>query len=150
MVFAPFGGGFDAMFTIVPVIIGIGFVLVFGNIIFTMIKGGMEWSKNNNSPLLTVNAKIVAKRTAVSSGHHHHGNNTSMYHHSLSTAYFATFEVESSDMGRMVEQQAQHATIRVELRVPDNEFGLLVENDLGKLTFQGTRYKGFERNRSEG
>ena len=33
----------------------------------------------------------------------------------------------------------------MELRVSGSEFGLLVEGDYGKLTFQGTRYLGFER-----
>jgi hypothetical protein len=33
----------------------------------------------------------------------------------------------------------------MELGVPDKEFGLLAEEDLGILTFQGTRYQGFER-----
>jgi len=32
-------------------------------------------------------------------------------------------------------------------KVRSTEYGLLVENDIGKLTFQGTRYLGFERNR---
>jgi len=52
---------------------------------------------------------------------------------SSTTTYFTTFEVESGD--------------RMELKVPDKEYGMLVEGDEGKLTFQGTRYKGFERNR---
>lgn len=33
----------------------------------------------------------------------------------------------------------------MELRVNGSEFGLLVEGDYGKLTFQRTRYLGFER-----
>ena len=45
MGFSPFGGGFDVMFTIVPIMIGIVFILVFGIIIYRVIKGGMEWSK---------------------------------------------------------------------------------------------------------
>jgi hypothetical protein len=54
-----------------------------------------------------------------------------MHHTSSSTTYFTTFEVESGD--------------RMELRVPEKEYGMLVEGDTGRLTFQGTRYKGFER-----
>ena len=121
---------FDSMFTIVPVIVVIGFVVVIGMLIFRAIRGGVEWSNNNNSPVLTVDAKVVAKRTAVSNHHHaHHGNNA--MHHSSSTTYFATFEVESGD--------------RMELRVKDREYGLLADGDTGRLTFQGTRYKGFQR-----
>ena len=33
----------------------------------------------------------------------------------------------------------------MELKVPRSEFGLLVEGDEGVLSFQGTRYLGFER-----
>jgi hypothetical protein len=86
-----------------------------------------------------VGATVVAKRAAVSNHHHHHNNphhhGHTMSHTSSSTTYFATFEVESGD--------------RMELKVPDNEYGMLVEGDIGKLTFQGTRYKGFERNRGQ-
>lgn len=123
-------GGFDFMFTLVPVIIGIGFVTVFGIIIVTAIKGGIQWSENNNSPILIVDAKVVSKRTAVSNHTHHHSDNAAA-HYSSSTTYYATFEVESGD--------------RMELRVPDAEYGMLVEGDVGRLTFQGTRYKGYER-----
>ena len=45
--------------------------------------------------------------------------------------FYVTFEVESGD--------------RMELSVVGSEFGLLVEGDKGRLTFQGTRYLGFER-----
>jgi hypothetical protein len=52
-------------------------------------------------------------------------------HHSTSTSYYVTFEFESGD--------------RLELHVPHSEFGYLIEGDMGRLTFQGTRYKGFQR-----
>jgi len=131
MGFAPISGG--AMFSIVPTIVVLGFVLVFGIIVFRIIKGGIEWSNNNNSPILTVDAKVVAKRTAVSRHNHINHDNHAMNHHSSSTTYFATFEVDSGD--------------RMELRVKDKEYGMLTEGDVGKLTFQGTRYKNFERTR---
>ena len=135
MGFSPFGGGMDIMFSIVPVIVVLGFILVFGLIIVRVVKSGIEWNSNNNSPVLTVGAKVVAKRMVVSRhnhhSHHHHGHGHAMHHTSASTTYFATFEVESGD--------------RLELKVPDKEYGMLAEGDSGKLTFQGTRYKGFER-----
>ncbi|BCG58995.1 DUF2500 domain-containing protein [Paenibacillus sp. URB8-2] len=34
---------------------------------------------------------------------------------------------------------------RIELEVPDNMYGLVVEGDRGELTYQGTRFKGFKR-----
>jgi hypothetical protein len=33
----------------------------------------------------------------------------------------------------------------MELYVAGHEFGMLIEGDRGMLTFQGTRYLGFER-----
>ena len=123
--------GFDFIFSIVPVMVTIGFVVVFGMIIVTAIRGASRWNKNNHSPILTVDARIVAKRMAVSHHNNNHGNNIAMHHSSASTTYYATFEVESGD--------------RLELHIPSPEYGLLAEGDVGRLTFQGTRYRGFER-----
>ena len=125
----PSFGGFA--FGAVPVIVVIGFALAFGMMFIRMIKGGIQWNRNNNSPVLTVEAQVVAKRLSVSTYTHHHNDNMAMDETTSSTTYYITFEVESGD--------------RMELRVPDEEYGLLVEGDLGRLTFQGTRYKGFER-----
>ena len=131
MGFSPFPsfGEFNFMFSVMPVI----FVCVFIGIIgVTAIKGIAQWNKNNNSPVLTVDVKIVAKRIAVSHHTHHHADNTAMHHSSSSTTYYITFEVESGN--------------RMEFNVPSKEYGLLVEGDIGRLTFQGTRYKAFDRN----
>ncbi len=104
------------------------FFLVIAMFIFVFVKGISEWVHNNNSPRLSVDAKIVDKRSHTS--HHHHNHNGHM-HTSSSTSYYVTFEVQSGD--------------RMELKVPRSEFGLLVEGDEGVLSFQGTRYLGFER-----
>jgi len=124
--------GFDFMFSFVPFIVTIGFLIILGLIIARLIQSGRTWSKNNNSPVLTVNAKVVAKRMSVNH-HHHSGTNNMAGHSSSSTDYFVTFQVDSGD--------------RMELRVPNSEYGMLVEGDTGSLTFQGTRYKGFVRTR---
>ena len=120
-----FAMGFDMfgiMFTIV-------FVLVIGTFIATAVRGIGQWNKNNNSPRLTVPATVVAKRTNVTR-HRHNGAN-GHHHHHTSTSYYVTFQVESGD--------------RMELEMTGPEYGLLVEGDHGNLTFQGTRYLGFER-----
>ena len=57
-----------------------------------------------------------------------------MHHHTTSTTYYATFQVQSGD--------------RMELPVPATEYGLLIEGDEGDLTFQGTRFLSFDRRRS--
>jgi hypothetical protein len=82
-------------------------------------------------PRLTVPATIVAKRINVSHHHHHNHGGTGMDHTTYSTSCYVTFQVESGD--------------RMELHVAGHEFGLLIEGDRGMLTFQGTRYLGFER-----
>lgn len=108
----------DAMFSIAPIFIGIIFIIVFGSVIFAIFSSLKQGIKNNNSPLLTVPAKVVSKRMHVRGEHSH-------------TTYYVTFEVQSGD--------------RMELLVDGDEYGLLVEQDLGLLSFQGTRYISFER-----
>lgn len=106
----------------IPIFIGLFFILVFGLIIFTIIKGISQWNKNNNSPKLSVPTQVVAKRSDTRGGS---GNS------SASTSYYVTFQVESGD--------------RMELHVSGQEYGMLAEDDLGVLTFQGTRFLSFER-----
>lgn len=115
----------EFMFTIFPILFSMVFVLVFGIIIFTLVRGIKQEHKNNNSPRLTVDAKVVSKRTNYHRSSNHHG--TGMGH----TTYYVTFEVQSGD--------------RMELNVTGQEYGLLVEGDFGDLSFQGTRYLGFQR-----
>ncbi|HHV99132.1 MAG TPA: DUF2500 domain-containing protein [Clostridiaceae bacterium] len=130
MGFSPFDWFGGMLFNIVPVIIILGFVFVFGIIIVRSIQGISQWKRNNESPVLTVEAKVVTKRADVYS-HHHSTGTDNMHHMSSSTTYYVTFEVPSGD--------------RLEFRVRGSEYGMLAENDIGKLTFQGTRYLGFER-----
>ena len=115
-------GMFNIMFTIV-------FILVIGTFVVMLVKGISEWNKNNHSPRLTVPATIIAKRTNVS--RHRHGGANSHHHHHTSTTYYVTFQVESGD--------------RMEFHISGQEYGLVIEGDHGNLSFQGTRYLGFER-----
>ncbi|QAT49323.1 DUF2500 domain-containing protein [Caproiciproducens sp. NJN-50] len=133
MGFSSFDGGISGiMFNIVPIMVVAGFVIVFGLIIVKSAQGAKQWRKNNQSPVLTVDAAVVTKRMDVrnfdQSGANDHLQRMS------STAYYVTFEVASGD--------------RMEFRVRDAEYGMLVEQDAGKLTFQGTRYLGFERDKT--
>ncbi len=115
-----FGGGFFFIFFAV-------FFLIIAVFLVILIKGVSEWNKNNHSPRLAVQAKVVSKRQNVR--RHHHGG--AHRHSSSSTSYYVTFEFESQD--------------RLELHVSSQEYGYLVEGDRGTLTFQGTRYISFER-----
>lgn len=121
----------NVMFSVFPFICGIVFLLVFGVIITVIIRGITQWNKNNHSPVLTVDATVVSKRSDVSYHHHHAGSDSMPHHTSSSTWYYVTFQVESGD--------------RLEMSVPGSEYGMLIEGDTGRLTFQGTRFQGFER-----
>ncbi len=123
--------GFGTGFTIFQIMFILVFVIVIGMFIVMAVKGISQWNKNNHSPRLTIPAAIVAKRTNVSHHHHHNHGGTGMHHTTHSTTYYVTFQVESGD--------------RMELQMSGREFGMLVEGDRGLLTFQGTRYLGFER-----
>ena len=112
------------MFSVFPIFFVIMFLLVFGMIIATMVRSIGQWNRNNNSPRLTVEATVVAKRDEIR--RHRHDNHTS-----TSTTYFVTFQVASGD--------------RMELQLEGRDYGMLVEGDSGDLTFQGTRYLTFVR-----
>ncbi len=103
------------LFRIMFSIVFFMFVAMFLSI---FVKSISQRRRDDASPRLTVDATVVAKRTLVRGDHAH-------------TTYFATFQVESGD--------------RMELTVPHDRFGYLVEGDKGRLTFQGSRFLDFER-----
>ena len=116
-------GGSILLFYLDPFSIMPFFFILFGAVIIFFIFSNLkEWSKNNASPVLTVPAKVVTKRTNTSGGA---GDS------SASTTYYVTFEVQSGD--------------RIELRLSGREYGQLADDDFGLLTFQGTRFHTFER-----
>ena len=113
-----FGGGFEIVFFLIFGVIAV-------MILVTVFRGLSQWNKNNHSPRLTVEARVVTKRQNIS--RHHSGDHMS----TTSSWYYVTFQVESGD--------------RMELSLPGRKYGLLVEGDRGNLSFQGTRFLGFER-----
>ena len=108
----------NLFFGVFPIIFSVMFCFVFGMILSTVVKNARQNRQNNNSPRITSETTVVTKRTHVWGDHSH-------------TNYYATFQFESGD--------------RLELEVPHNQFGYLVEGDRGKLTFQGTRFLEFHR-----
>ena len=116
------------MFDIFPFIFGVIFFVILGSII---IKGISEWSNNNKQPILDVNCKVVSRRFKVSGTSVHTGYDDIHHSGNTSTTYYITFEVESGD--------------RIEFRVSNKDYGMIAENDTGRLTFQGTRFLGFNR-----
>ena len=110
------------LFTLVPVFIGLVFVLVISAIIFAVVKGISTWTWNNQQPVLTLSARVVAKRTETRGM----GDDSP-----VRTSYYVTFEVPGGE--------------RKEFGVSGHEYGQLAEGDAGTLTAQGTRYQGFAR-----
>ena len=102
------------------------FLAVIGIFAYVIINAISTWVRNNNSPVETYNAVVVAKRTNVSGG----GKDSS-----ASTSYHVTFQLEDNS--------------RLELGVHAPEYGALAEGDVGVLTRQGTRFLGFERTNDE-
>lgn len=124
-------GGLDVLFSLLFPLV---FLLALGTILFTLVGNLRTWNKNNHSPRLTVQAAVVAKRTQVSRHRNANaGDATGAHGYTTSsvTTYYVTFQVESGD--------------RMELQVGGAEYGMLVEGDTGKLSFQGIRYLSFQR-----
>ena len=127
--------GFDAGFNLMSALVPIVFLCILGAFVVAAIRGIATWNQNNHSPQLSVPARVVSRRTEVS--HHSFANDGDVtgahgYSTNSSTWHYVTFEVESGD--------------RMEFSVSGKEYGLLAEGDVGKLTFQGTRYLSFVRN----
>lgn len=118
------------MSVLVPLMFGI-FLTVF---LILLVRYIRQWNKNNHSPRLTVEARVVARRANTNVSQHPAGGDLSGAHGfstTSSTTYYVTFEVESGD--------------RMELTVPRSEYGYIAEGDFGRLTFQGTRFLSFQR-----
>ena len=119
-------GGTGSMVTIVIVIIAVILAAIIGSRLYI-------WNKNNHSPRETGKARVVTKRMKVSGmgGHRLRSDIMADTTSSTTTRYFVTFELENGK--------------RLEFHVNDGEYGMLAEGDSGELTWQGTRYLGFER-----
>ena len=113
-----FGFAFGTFGIVFILIFALSSLLFIGLFAFILIKNFTQKQKNDASPRIAVDAEVVAKRTYVQGDHAY-------------TTYYATFQVDSGD--------------RMELMVPYNQFGYLIEGDRGRLTFQGTRFLQFER-----
>ena len=123
-------GGFSILQILVPAI----FVIVIGIMLYASIKGLRQRHYNNQQPELSVEATAVSKRTDETNHQNPVAGDASGAHgftYSSTTWYYVTFEVESGD--------------RMEFEVSGEEYGMIVEGDHGKLTFQGTRFLSFER-----
>ena len=130
---------FESMFRLSYIIFIVMFVIVLCFFVYVAVRAIKTKKKNDASPRLTVDARVVAKRTEVSTHRTANAGDISGAHGystTTSTSYYATFQVESGD--------------RMELHVPYNVYGLLAEGDTGRLSFQGSRYLDFARGTARG
>lgn len=117
------------IFSIVPALVGVIFVVVIVMFIVYAVKGLSEWSSNNQQPVHAEPVIVRGKRTHIWGGGHHHGHGH--VHSGSRTSYYVTFEYEDGE--------------RREFMVSGRVYGQMAEGDTGTLTYQGTRYHNFER-----
>lgn len=120
-------GAFGTMFLIV-------FLLMITLCLVLLVQALRQWHSNNQAPRLTVDAMVTGKRESVSTTQHANAGDATGAHGyttTSSTTYYVTFQVESGD--------------RMELVVSGRDYGQLAQGDVGRLTFQGARYLGFDR-----
>jgi len=128
---SPFGGGFDIMFTLIPILVVVGFVVVIGGILFN----GARYMKNARSPKESVYARVVGKRMDVrASTHHHHAHGAGdemQATHSSRTHYFVTLEFDDGERREYLDVKGL--------------YGLIAEGDEGYAAVQGDWIVAFER-----
>lgn len=112
---------FDLTGTVIPIFLA----LMIGIVAVSAGRGLLQWSRNNKSPLQTIPARIVSKRSEVKQQTQDDSASRT------STTYYLTFEDEDG--------------VRIEFKVDGSEYGMSAEGDRGMLTYQGTRYHGFQR-----
>ncbi|MDR0848854.1 MAG: DUF2500 domain-containing protein [Propionibacteriaceae bacterium] len=86
-------------------------------------RGRRQRRLNMKAPLLNSPARVIDKRTAVAGSGGEYA--------STSTSYFVTFELPDGQ--------------RLELAVDGHVTGQIVAGDAGTLYWQGTWFKGFQR-----
>lgn len=112
----------DIMIFGMPAFFFAGLMIMLLFILTIIIFAIKQWRHNNSQPVIKTCAKVISKRMQVSGGHES----------STSTHYYAAFETETA--------------LRIEFAVKGADYGLMAEQDTGILTYQGTRYLGFQRN----
>lgn len=114
---------FDFAGTVMPIFV----IVMIGIIAISAGRGLLQWSRNNSSPMLTIPARIVSKRSEI----RQQQLQDEGVARRTSTTYYLTYEIDDGN--------------RMEFKVDGHEFGMSAEGDRGLLSYQGTRYHGFQR-----
>ena len=102
----------EALFVIVPIFIGIVFLII----LVQIGRQVAEWAYNNGQPVLSVAARVVTKRNETSSGMSSNNGRR------VWTSYYVTFELKGGE--------------RKEFSLYGSDYGMLAEGDQGTLTYQ--------------
>ena len=103
------------------VVFAVVVVVIVGAIVAAVIRAARRTLRDQASPQVTAEARVVDKRTEITGGGETPARQT----------YYVTFQFPEGS--------------RLELGVPAAESGLLVVGDGGTLSWQGSRYLGFAR-----
>ena len=121
----------NAIQTLLPGFFILITVVILGMIVYLTLKGMQEKKANDAAPIVTVDAKVKAKRIAVHhSAHQQSMNGVPLMAKSHHTTYYATFALEGDQ--------------RLELQVSEGQFQRLTEGERGKLTYQRKRFHRFQ------
>lgn len=122
----------NAIQTLLPGFFVLITCVILGMLVYLTLKGMKEKRANDAAPIVTVDAKVKAKRIAVHhSAHQQSVNGVPLMAKSHHTTYYATFALEGDQ--------------RLELQISEGQFQRLTEGERGKLTYQRKRFHRFER-----
>lgn len=121
----------NVMQIVLPIFFILITVVILGMLVYLTLKGMQEKKANDAAPIVTVDAKVKAKRIAVHhSAHQQSVNGVPLMAKSHHATYYTTFALED---GR-----------RLELQISEGQFQQLTEGERGKLTYQRKRFHRFE------
>lgn len=121
-----------------PSIIDTGFpfiaILILGIILFNVVRGIVELERNNAQPEISVNAQVIDKGEKKNTNIHYNAGDMTGAHGIYMTDdifYYVTFQLENGEA--------------MEFYVDAMEYEVLHKDDRGILSFQGTRFQGFQK-----
>lgn len=121
---------FQSVFDLIPIFFFLMFAVMFGVIIFTVVKTARERRGNDGASLRRLEARVASKRSRVGRFvQSADGDKVSARGPLARSVYHVTFLVQ--DGGKL------------ELQVSESDYGKLTEGVRGTLSVQGTRYLDF-------
>lgn len=118
-------------FSVFSILFTLVFAAVAVSVIVNAVRSAKRSRADSKAPRLTVRATVVAKDKRVTSHGHNAADANGVGSARIHTYYSATFQVDSGD--------------RLCFDMSSYDYNLLIEGDIGNLSFQGSRFLGFER-----